>query len=442
VGQELNIEKLVYGGDGLARLPADERGRGKAVFLPYVIPGERVDATVIESRSGFARARLNQILAASPDRVAPQCPYFGRCGGCQYQHIAYEAQLRFKADILRETLRRTAKMELDQEIYLHPSRPWGYRNRTRVRVEHHPAFALGYFVANSHKLLPVESCPISSPLINRCISALWELGRSGQIPTSVYGMQFFANHDDSKMLVETYVLPQTPADDFKPFAAALTEGLTAVVGVIVFATSVAEDETRQLAPLRSVHNEDFTAIGSCQIAYHAVGHDYQVSGGSFFQTNRFLVDELVHVATDGAKGSSALDLYAGVGLFTLPLAGNFREVTAVEASPHAVTDLRHNAPSNVKVIRTTAEAFLQQTVASLKPEFILLDPPRAGLGEKATKALCRRSASHVTYVSCDPATLSRDLRRLLESGFTVEQSHLFDLFPQTAHMETVLHLAR
>ena len=129
MGQELNIEKLVYGGDGLARLPADERGRGKTVFLPYVIPGERVDATVIESRSGFARARLNQILAASPDRVAPQCPYFGRCGGCQYQHIAYEAQLRFKADILRETLRRTAKMELDQEIYLHPSRPWGYRNR-------------------------------------------------------------------------------------------------------------------------------------------------------------------------------------------------------------------------------------------------------------------------------------------------------------------------
>jgi 23S rRNA (uracil1939-C5)-methyltransferase len=114
----------------------------------------------------------------------------------------------------------------------------------------------------------------------------------------------------------------------------------------------------------------------------------------------------------------------------------------VEASPHAVTDLKHNAPSNVKVIRTTAEAFLQQTVASLKPEFILLDPPRAGLGEKATKALCRTSASHVTYVSCDPATLSRDLRRLLESGFMVEQSHLFDLFPQTAHMETVLHLAR
>ena len=170
---ELNIEKLVYGGDGLARLPADERGRGKTVFLPYVIPGERVDATIIESRSGFARARLNQILTASPERVAAQCRYFGRCGGCQYQHIDYTAQLQFKAAILRETLRRTAKLELQPEIQLHRSEPWHYRNRTRVRVEHQPAFALGYFVANSHKLLPVESCPISSPLIDNSIRAAW-----------------------------------------------------------------------------------------------------------------------------------------------------------------------------------------------------------------------------------------------------------------------------
>src|SRR5215471_14335690 len=125
---ELQIEKLIYGGDGLARLPADERGRGKTVFLPFVIPGERVDATLTESRSGFARARLNQILTPSVDRVTPQCPYFGRCGGCQYQHIGYEAQLRFKVEVLRETLRRTAKLELDQEIRVHPSEPWHYRN--------------------------------------------------------------------------------------------------------------------------------------------------------------------------------------------------------------------------------------------------------------------------------------------------------------------------
>jgi 23S rRNA (uracil1939-C5)-methyltransferase len=439
---ELSIEKLVYGGDGLARLPADERGRGKTVLLPYVIPGESVDATVVESRPGFARARLNQILTASTERVAPQCPYFGRCGGCQYQHIDYAAQVRFKADILRETLRRTAKLELQSEIQLHSSEPWNYRNRTRVRLTHKPAFALGYFQANSHKLLPVEGCPISSPLINRAISAAWALGRAGQFPDSIHGMQFFANHDDDKLLVEVYIRPPTPEDDCKLLAASLMETLKPVVGVVVFATSAVEDETRQVAPLSSVHGEDFIAIGSDHLLYNALGHDYRVSGGSFFQTNRFLIEDLGRVAVGEANGNVALDLFAGVGLFTLPLAAKFREVTAVEASPHAVGDLRHNVPSNVKVVHATTEDFLEQQGASLKPEFVLLDPPRAGLGEKTTMALCRTSASRVTYVSCDPATLSRDLRLLLESGFKVEQAHLFDLFPQTAHMETVLHLVR
>jgi 23S rRNA (uracil1939-C5)-methyltransferase len=183
-------------------------------------------------------------------------------------------------------------------------------------------------------------------------------------------------------------------------------------------------------------------VGAGALTYNAAGHDYQVSAGSFFQTNRFLVDELVNVATAGAAGNLALDLYAGVGLFTLPLAQKFDEIIAVEASPHSVADLQHNAPPNVKAVRATTEAFLEQQAVRLKPDFILLDPARAGMGDKATTALCKTSASMVTLVSCDPATLSRDLRRLLESGFTVEQAHLFDLFPQTAHMETVLRLVR
>ena len=213
---ELQIEKLVYGGDGLARLPADERGRGKAVFLPFVIPGERVDAIVTQSRSGFSRAQLNKVLEASVDRVAPDCPYFGRCGGCQYQHIGYEAQVRFKAEILRETLRRTAKLELDREIELHHAEPWHYRNRTRMHMKHEPAFGLGYFRNNSHELLAVESCPISSPLINQAIAAVWELGRKGSAPVALHGLQFFANHDDSKLLVEVYVRPQTERRDAEP----------------------------------------------------------------------------------------------------------------------------------------------------------------------------------------------------------------------------------
>jgi len=439
---ELQIEKLVYGGDGLARLPADEHGRGKAVFLPFVIPGERVDATVTQSRSGFSRAQLNKVLEASVDRVAPDCPYFGRCGGCQYQQISYEAQLRFKAEILRETLRRTAKLELDREIELHHAQPWHYRNRTRMHMKHEPAFGLGYFRNNSHDLLAVESCPISSPLINQAIAAVWELGRKGSAPVALHGLQFFANHDDSKLLVEVYVRPQTERSDAEPFARALMGLLSAIEGVAIFAVSPVDDETRQLAPLSAIHNEEPLGISQDSLTYHAAGHDYRVSAGSFFQTNRFLVDELVTVATGAAKGKTALDLYAGVGLFTMALAETFDEVIAVEASPHGSADLKHNAPRNARPTRATTEEFLEKRGAGLDAEFVLVDPPRAGLGDKATAALCRTSAKQVTLVSCDPSTLSRDLKLLLESGFKVEQAHLFDLFPQTAHMETVLHLVR
>ena len=439
---ELQIEKLVYGGDGLARLPGDDRGRGKTVFLPFVVPGEQVEAAVTKNSSGFVRARLNRILTPSPDRIVPPCPYFGKCGGCQYQHINYPAQLRYKSEILRETFRRTARLDLDQEIQVHASEPWNYRNRTRVRLQHHPAFALGYFESNSHNLLAVENCPISSPLINLAIAAVWELGRAGKVPAAVHGMQLFANHEDTQLLVEVYVPDQDAAGACKRFSALLTSRLNSVVGVVVFATSPVEDEARQLAPLSSVHNEESLAIGADSLIYHAAGRDYRVSGGSFFQTNRHLIDDLVKVAIGEAEGKAALDLYAGVGLFSLALAAKFEEVLAVEPSPHAFADLKYNAPRNVRANRATTEEFLQKRGKKRALDFVLVDPPRAGLGDKATAALCGTSASKVTFVSCDPATLARDLRVLLESDFKVEQAHLFDLFPQTAHMETVLHLVR
>jgi 23S rRNA (uracil1939-C5)-methyltransferase len=439
---QLEIEKLVYGGDGLARLPADEHGRGKTAFVPFVLPGEQIEASVVESRPGFVRAQLENVITPSPERVDPGCSYFGHCGGCHYQHIDYAAQLRHKAEILRETLRRTAKFELQHDIELHSAEPWGYRNRTRMHVHHQPEFALGYFRYNSHDLLPVEICPISSPLINQAIAEVWKLGRAGAIPESLHGLQFFSNHDDSKILLEAYIRPGSDAKDCQPFAAALHNALPAVAGVVVFATSTVEDETRQRSPLASIHAEPSQPIGGDSLLYHAVEHDYRVSGGSFFQTNRFLIDQLVKVVVGHQTGRAALDLYAGAGLFTHHLARNFDQVLAVESSPHSFADLRRNVPPNVKCIRSATEAFLAERASKLAPDRIVVDPPRSGLGEKAAKALGRMSASHVTYVSCDPATLSRDLRILLEFGYRVEQTHLVDMFPQTYHIETVLHLAR
>ncbi len=314
---QIEIEKLVYGGDGLGRMPADDQGRGKTVFVPFVLPGERVDVSLIESRTGFARAKLEKVVTPSLERVAPSCPYFGNCGGCHYQHISYEAQLRHKAEILRETLRRTAKLELQHEIQLHPSSPWNYRNRTRMHVRHTPEFALGYHRYSSHEVLPVESCPISSPLINQAIAAVWALGRDSAVPESLHGVQFFANHDDTQLLVEAYVQPGGNAAELQPFAAALHSILPSVRGAVVFPASTIEDESSQRAPLTAAYSRSAQAIGGDSLMYHAVGQQYRVSGGSFFQTNRYLVDTLAKVVTADGGGRAALDLYAGVGLFTL-----------------------------------------------------------------------------------------------------------------------------
>jgi 23S rRNA (uracil1939-C5)-methyltransferase len=244
------------------------------------------------------------------------------------------------------------------------------------------------------------------------------------------------------LLVELYVTPGSDPRECQPFATALHQAVPAIQGVVVFASASADDDSRQFAPLTSVHPEKGQAIGNGELRYRVADHEFRVSAGSFFQTNRFLVAELAHVAAGENKGRAALDLYAGVGLFTLPLSLRFDDVLAVEASPTSLADLRDNAAANVKAIRATTEAFLTERGPKLAPDLIIVDPPRAGLGEKAARALGRMSVPRVTYVSCDPATLARDLRVLLESGFKVQQAHLFDLFPQTAHMETVLHLAR
>lgn len=438
----LQIEKLVYGGDGLARLSADDKGPGKTVFLPFVISGEKVEASIAETKPGFVRAKLNQVLTASKERIEPGCPYFGRCGGCQYQHIEYAAQLRYKSEILRETLRRTAKLELQSEIQVHSSEPWHYRNRTRMHLLHTPKFQLGYRRYGSHQVLPVEECPISSPLINEAIRAAWKLGEAGSVPQSAHGIQFFADHDDQRMLVELYVRPGTTARDCQPLAAALHDAVPTISGVAVFASSANEDDSRQFAPLTSVHAEPVQAIGSDFLNYTVGEHDFRVRAGSFFQTNRFLIGALVRAAIPELTGRAAIDLYAGVGLFASSLSSRFDQVLAVEASPHSAADLRQNAPPNVKPIRAATEAFLSERGPKLAPDFVIVDPPRAGLGEKTARALGRMSVARVTYVSCDPATLARDLRVLLESGFKVLEGHQIDLFPQTAHMETILHLGR
>ena len=448
----LTIEKLIYGGDGLARLPADERGRGKAVFVPFVLADEKVEATLVEQKPGFARARVNQIVEASPQRILPACPYFARCGGCHYQHASYEHQFEIKKEILRENLRRMAKLELPCEIEVHPSPPWNYRNRSRLQVRVAPEFAVGYFKFGSHQLLPVESCPISSPMINRGIAALWQVGRSGNAPAGLRDIELFANADDTQLLVMISCTAEAKRSLIKGWAEELQTAMTEIAGVSAFREA-------QSAKAGAAH-ETLLSLGDDHLVYRMQGSNYRVSAGSFFQTNRHLTDELVKIVTEGQSGEVALDLYAGVGLFSTALACDFRHIVSVEPSQTAFADLEYNLPKNGKAIRATAEQYLNgrrdgeagneersgsETAlpgSAQKPDLVIVDPPRSGLGERVARAVADLGASRIAYVSCDPATLARDLVLLLGSGYRINRAHLVDLFPQTYHLETVLHLSR
>jgi len=442
----LTIEKLVYGGDGLARLPPpqpeEDRGRGKAVFVPFVLAGEKVEAALTEQKSGFARAAAQAIIEASPHRVAAVCPYFGRCGGCHYQHADYEHQLAIKTEILRENLRRIARLELSCAIKVHPSPPWNYRNRARLQVRARPEFAAGYFELASHRLLPVEECPISSPLINRGIAALWLMGRAGKATEEVHEVEFFANAEDTQLLVELSCPPEARRAAVRAWAEQLRAALPEIVGLAAFR----ESKPGAMEPL--------ITLGAAELTYRTHAASYRVGAGSFFQTNRHLVDELVSIVSDGQSGDLAFDLYAGVGLFSTALACNFRHIVSVESSQTAFSDLQYNRPSNGEATLAATERYLHQPDVTGRarngavlpqvppPDLAVVDPPRAGLGERVARALAGLGAARVIYVSCDPATLARDMVPLLAAGYRVHGADLVDMFPQTYHLESVLHLER
>ena len=436
----LTIDKLIYGGNGLARLPADDKGPGKAAFLPFVLEGERVEAAITEQKPGFVRARTEKVIEASPHRVQPACPYFCECGGCHYQHITYEHQLEIKSAILRETLRRVGKIDLVDEIHVHASPPWNYRNRTRMRLRARP-FLLGYNRFRWSELMAIEQCPISSPLINRAIGTLWELGRADMVSADAREIELFANAEDTQLLAELTVEEKGwrrgRKSDLLQFVRNFCQALPQIAGVALFHAT--GQGTLQRADIPPELRESF---GADHLLYSTSSAYYRVSAGSFFQTNRFLTEKLVELVTEGRSGEYALDLYAGTGLFSVILARSFRNLAAVECAPLAFRDLKHNCPGNVKVYRATTEQFLAELQRCKRIDLVVVDPPRAGLGEKVVRLLAGCGAPRITYVSCDPATLTRDVSVLMRSGYRIEQVHLIDLFPQTFHIESVVQLVR
>ncbi len=387
------MEKLVYGGDALARLD------GRVTLAPFALPGERIRAAAEREKPGLIHARTLAVLDPAPQRVAPRCPYFGRCGGCHYQHAGYEFQLEAKRAILAEELRRVGKIEPPEEIAVVAADPWGYRNRAQLHIE---KGRVGYREARSHKLCAIDSCPIASPKINQTIGALAGMLRDSRWPRFLRSVEIFT--DERQVQLSVLETERPVARRFFDWCAETIPGL--VAGALDY-----QDR-------------------------------FRVSRNAFFQVNRYLADKLVEIALEGAGGETALDVYAGVGLFSLDLARRFRQAAAVESGAAAAGDLAFNAEraglANLRVERRTAEAYLDALERA--PDFVLLDPPRAGLGKAVVPRLIDLRPPAVTIVACDPATLARDLAALLGAGYRIEKMTLVDLFPQTYHLETVVRL--
>jgi 23S rRNA (uracil1939-C5)-methyltransferase len=430
---KLRIEKAVYGGDGLARIPADETASGgKTVFVPGTLPGELIEAGIATDRRSFSTGELDAILEPSPERVVPGCEYVPRCGGCQYQHASFPFQLQMKLDILKETLAR-AHVPVPAEIGSLTGPPWGYRNRIRLHVMKRAGIALGYRRRGSHDLLPVTHCPIAAPLLEQAIAAVTRIGAEAGIETLCDEVEFFTNSEQDQLLVSLWPgsrAHRQPAHLREKALEAFAEQLHAQLPVLTGVGLFVEGEMMHW--------------GERSLTYTVSGHRYQASLGGFFQVNRFLLPELLRVAVEKRSGRLAWDLYSGVGLFARAL--DFENVTAVESAGFSADDLKHNLAGKAhRVVRSSTLDFLRSQTrgpARAKPELILLDPPRSGLGKEICTHLASIAAPAIVYISCDPATLARDLQSLLQFEYSVQTIHLVDLFPQTFHMETVTFIKR
>lgn len=388
---ELRIESLAAGGDGVAHL-AD----GRAVFVPFSAPGDLVRVRIVESRARFARARIEELLEPGPARAQPACPVFGSCGGCTWQHVGYAAQLDAKQAILRDAIRRIGGLPESAVGPVVPSpSEYAYRGRTRVRIE---AGRVGYLRRRSHALCAITRCPVLVPELDR---RLHELAADPPKPEGEWELAFGSG------------------------------------------------EVRA-APLG--------ARGAPRIRLAVAGQRIAVSLGVFAQSNALLLDMLANLVADAASearspsderargpgragsGGLAVELYAGAGLLTLALAARFERVVAVEGDPSAVADLRANlADAGLGRVEVVAEG-VEQALAKLverRPEALVLDPPRSGIARGSAPALAAVRAERIVYLSCDPATLARDLAALCAQGYELREVHGIDLFPQTPHVEAL-----
>ena len=387
VGDTLHVEiaKIVPNGLGLAFAP------GHTIFVPLAAPGDKLRVRIEQKKGSSLFAEIVEILEPGPDRIAPPCQYFGRCGGCTFQQLNYQAQLAAKKAMIEDCLTRIGKLTDVPAIEVVPSpAEFGYRSRVLWHLD--PATqAVGYYRRASHDVIDIAECPIATGLINAVLARLrgdmeWENVLSDRA-------QIEAAHGDAGA-VSLYSPDLAPPAD--------------------------------------------------ELQLECSGFNYSYSAETFFQANHFLLEQLITEATAGRSGRTALDLYCGIGLFALPLARAFERVVGVEGSAASVHFAKKNAwaggLSNVSFVRERVADFLNGRMPE-NIDLILLDPPRAGTEKNVIYRILKIRPKAISYVACEPSVLARDLRKLLDGGYRIESIKAFDMFPQTHHVETVVRLS-
>ncbi|HEY3103125.1 MAG TPA: class I SAM-dependent RNA methyltransferase [Pyrinomonadaceae bacterium] len=422
---EVTVERILPGGFGLAH--AD----GRTLMVALAAPGDRLRVRVERVKGSVAFASIVVILEPSPVRVEPPCPYFGRCGGCDFQQLNYQAQLDAKIEIIRDCLRRLARIEPvpDFQIRRAPNQ-WHYRARAQWQNDA-VRQRLGYFEANSHRVCDVAECAVLVPELQRELESLREEMKRGTLPDARYFRAVVGDQDVS-VVDDRGVSPTTRE------------------------SSLAVEVTRTIR-----------------------GERYRLNAESFFQTNIDLLPQLIDYALGDVRGQAAVELYCGVGLFTVPLARQFERVVAIEDDDDATKFARQNLESaglqNTEVVNQNVADWLDLECGSRVPmrrerrfgsssssdpteplaanpiqsavdagalqiDFLLLDPPRTGAESRVISGILNLKPQKICYVSCDPATLARDLKKLIAGGYSINSMQAFDMFPQTHHVETVVHL--
>ncbi|HUX39455.1 MAG TPA: class I SAM-dependent RNA methyltransferase [Rectinemataceae bacterium] len=368
----LDIEKLVAGGEGIAF------HEGRAVFVPFVLPGERVEARIVEERRDYARAELLAVLAPSADRVDPECPLFGLCGGCGLQHAGYSAQLAAKQAFVREIFRRGAGFDPGLPRIV-ASKPYGYRNRVQFHLDGQGR--VGYMKRDSEELVAVASCPIADPAIET-----WLAEHGGPL-----------------------------REELRPFIGNATR-------FIVYGAEGA-------SYLEGRHR---------RVSVGVLGERIFFDIEAFFQSNLGILGELVEAALAGIEGGTAADLYAGVGLFGHFLAKGGARVVMVEQDARSLAEARKNVVGPVHQWHAqSVDEWCRGPGARARFDSLVVDPPRSGLSPALRSWILRSRPPQVSYVSCDPVTLARDAKELVAGGYRLDSLVLFDFYPQTGHVESL-----